>query len=181
MEQFSACSSLRKMQLRKAILSEHSKTNCTRIVKWIGHSQQRFHELFNLFLNDEYRVVQRAAWPLSYAVIAHPQLIQKYFGRLLKNLKKPGLHKAVKRNTVRLLQEIAIPKKYQGEVMSLCFDYIISPDEKPAVKTSSLTVLQQLSKLYPEIKQELKTIIVDRSDFESAAFKSRAKKILKEL
>jgi hypothetical protein len=169
------------MQLRETILSEHSKANCTKITNWIGSNQDRFDELFNLFLNDEYRVVQRAAWPLSYAGIAHPPLIQKHFGRLLKNLKKPGLHEAVKRNTVRLLQDIAIPKKYQGEVMNICFNYIISPTEKPAVKAFSLTVLQHLSKQYPEIKQELKTIIDDRWDFESAAFKSRAKKILKEL
>jgi hypothetical protein len=169
------------MQLRETILSEHSKINCTRITNWIGSNQQRFDELFNLFLNDEYRVVQRAAWPLSNAVIAHPQLIQKHFGRLLKNLKKPGLHDAVKRNTVRLLQDIVIPQKYHGKVMNLCFDYIVSPTEKPAVKAFSLTVLQHLSKQYPEIKQELKTIIEDCWDFESTAFKSRAKKILKEL
>ena len=169
------------MQIRETILAEHSKANCSRIAKWVGNDQQRFDELFDLFINDEPLVVQRAAWPLSYAVIAHPGLIQKHFGRLLKNLKKPGLHDAVKRNTVRLLQDIAIPKKYQGEVMNICFDYIISPSEKPAIKAFSLTVLQHLSDLYPEIKQELKTIIEDRRDLESAAFQSRAKKILKEL
>jgi hypothetical protein len=169
------------MQLRETILSEHSKANCTRIAKWIGSNQQRFDELFDLFLNDEYRVVQRAAWPLSYAVIAHPKLVQKHFAKLLKNLKKPGLHDAVKRNTVRLLQDIDIPKRYQGDVMNICFDYIISPVEKPAVKAFSLTILQHLSKQYPEIKQELKTSIEDRWDIESAAFKSRAKKILTEL
>jgi hypothetical protein len=169
------------MQLRETILAEHSKTNCNRIAKWVGSNQQRFDELFDLFLNDEYRVVQRAAWPLSYAVIAHPQLVQKHFGKLLKNLKKPGLHDAVKRNTVRLLQDITIPKKYQGEVMNICFDYIISPAEKPAIKAFSLTVLQNLAKQYPEIKPELKTIIEDRWDIESTAFKSRAKKIFKEI
>ena len=62
------------MHLRETILAEHSKANCTRIANWVGSNQQRFDELFGLFLNDEYRVVQRAGWPLSYAVIAHPQL-----------------------------------------------------------------------------------------------------------
>ncbi len=133
------------------------------------------------FYTIEYKVVQRAAWPLSYAVIAHPALIKKHFSKLLKNLAKPNLHDAVKRNTIRLLQEIQIPERYQGEVMNICFDYIISPNEKPAVKTFALTVLEGLSKQYPEIKKELKTIIEDRWDFESAAFKARAKKILKSL
>ena len=87
----------------------------------------------------------------------------------------------MKRNTVRLLQEIDIPKKYHGEVMNLCFDYIISPVEKPAVKASSLTILANLSKEYPDIKQELKTIIEDRWNVETAAFRARGKKILKSL
>ncbi len=169
------------MLLRETILSEHSSANCSRIAKWAGSNQQNFDELFNLFLNNEFPLVQLASWSLSYAAIAHPSLLQKHFGRLVKNLRKPGLHDAVKRNTVRILQDIAIPKKYHGEVMNICFDYIITPGEKPAVKAFSLTVLQHLSKQYPEIKQELKTIIEDRWDLESAAFKSRAKKILKEL
>lgn len=169
------------MNLRETILAEHSKANCTRIVKWVGSNQQRFDELFNLFLHDEYRVVQRAGWPISNLVIVNPLLIQKHFAKLLKNVRKPGLHDAVKRNTVRLLQDITILKKFHGEVMDLCFNYIISPYEKVAVKAFSLTVLENLSKQYPEIKHELKTIIEDRWDFETAAFKSRAKKILKSL
>jgi hypothetical protein len=48
------------MDLRQTILAEHSKANCNKIVKWVGNSQKRFSELFNLFLNSEYRVNQRA-------------------------------------------------------------------------------------------------------------------------
>jgi hypothetical protein len=173
------------MNLRDTILIAHSKANCTKIVTWVGSNQKRFDELFNLFLKDEYRVVQRAGWPVSYCAMAHPEFMKKNFGKLLKNLKRPGMHEAVKRNTVRLLQDLAyrqagipIPKKYQGEIMSLCFDYISSPTEKIAIKAFSLTVLQNLSKIYPDIKQELVAIINDRWDFETAAFRSRAKKIL---
>ena len=169
------------MKLRETILKEHSKVNCTRIVHWIGADQKRFDELFNLFLQDEYRVVQRAAWPLSYAVIAHPELIKKHFGKLIRNLNKKGLHDAVKRNTVRLLQDITIPEKFHGEVMNRCFDYIQAPDETAAVKAFSLTLLEKFSVQYPEIKNELKTIIEDRWNYEKAAFRSRAKKILKRL
>jgi len=168
------------MKLRETILAEHSKATCNKIVKWVGSSQERFDELFDLFLHDEYRVVQRAAWPVSYIVIAHPLLIKKYFTKLIKNLQQPGLHDAVKRNTVRLLQHIDIPKKFHGEIMNICFDYIASPKEAVAIKAFSLTILQNLSKEYPDIKQELKAIIEDRWDSESAAFRSRAKKILKE-
>jgi hypothetical protein len=167
------------MKLRDQILKEHSKTNCDAIVNWVGDSQQRFDELFRLFLSDEYKLVQRAGWPLGYAAIAHPQLMKKHFSKLLKNLQRPGLHNSVKRNTIRLLQEMPIPARFQGPVMNVCFEYICSPTEAVAVKAFALTVLDNLSKQYPEIKPELKTIIEDRWDYESAAFRVRAKKILK--
>jgi len=169
------------MKLRDQLLKEHSRANCDLIVNWVGDSQQRFDELVKIFLADEYRVVQHAAWPLSYAAIAHPPLIKKHLGKLIKNLQQPGRHEAVKRNTIRLLQDIDIPEKYQGEIMDICFTYISDPEEKAAVKAFSLTVLHRLSRQYPEIKQELKTIIMDRWEYETPAFQSRARKILKDL
>jgi len=169
------------MKLREQLLKEHSRANCDKIVKWIGSDQKRFDELVFIFLNEEYRLVQHAAWPLSYAAINHPQLVKKHFAKLVKNLKKPGIHDAVKRNTVRLLQEIEIPEKYHGEIMDACFSYIVSPNEPVAVKAFSLTVLERLSHLYPEIKNELKVVIEERWDYETAAFHSRARKILKKM
>jgi hypothetical protein len=166
------------MNLREEILKEHSKAQCTKIVKWVGNSQERFDELFNFFLNDEYRVTQRAAWPLSYCVIAHPFLIKKNFSKLIKNLHKPNLHNAIKRNSVRLMQGIEIPEKFQGEVMEICFNYLKSMNEAVAVKVFSLTVLNNLAKKYPEILSEIKLLIEQQLPYQTAAFKSRAKKIL---
>jgi hypothetical protein len=169
------------MKLRETILKEHSKAQCDKIVKWVGDNQERFDKLFDLFMNDEYRVVQRSAWPVSYCVEKHPQLFHKHYAKLIRNLKNPGLHDAVKRNSVRLLQYVIIPEKFHGELMNLCFKYISSPAEAVAVKAFSLTVLQKLAKQYPEIKNELKLVIEERWDHETAAFKARAKNILQEL
>jgi len=172
------------MNLRETILAEHSKANCNKIVNWVGHSQKRFDELFSLFLHSDPessrdRITQRAAWPISYCVIDHPDFISKHFSKLVKNLHKPGIHDSVKRNTVRLLQHITIPKKFHGKIMDLCFQYISSPGEPVAIKAFSLTILQNLSTQYPEIKNEIKLIIEERWEHETAAFKSRAKKFMK--
>lgn len=166
------------MKLRDEILKEHSKEQTGRIVQWIGDKQQRFDALFELFIQDEYRVVQRASWPISCCVIQHPHLINRHFGRLIKNLDRADIHNAVKRNTVRLLQAVNIPEKFQGAVMDTCFSYIASPDEAVAVKAFSLGVLKNLLKDFPEILPEIKLLIEERWDYETAAFKSRAKKFL---
>ena len=167
------------MKLRDTLLKEHSKAQCNKIIKWIGKDQSRFDTLFRLFLNDESIVQQRAAWPMSYCVRAHPELIQKHLGKLLANLEKPGHHDAIKRNSLRLIQDIEIPKKYQGTVMDQCIRFDSSPIEKPAIKAFAMGVLEQLIKLYSEIKREIRTIIEDNWENESAAFRSRAKRILR--
>ena len=169
------------MKLRQLILAEHSRSQCTMIIKWIGKDQRRFDELVTLVVNDETVVEQRAAWPLSEISLQHPEMVHKHLGILLKNLKRPGIHDSVKRNTVSLLNVVPLPKKRHGIIMNLCFDFILDPVEKPAVKAFSLTVLERLVKEYPDIKQELKTIIEDRWENESTAFKSRARKLLKSL
>ena len=169
------------MNLRVTILKDHSKANCNLIVNWVGNDQKKFDELFHLFMHGEELVVQRAAWPVSYCVEAHPVLIKKHLKVLVQNLYREGLNGAVKRNTVRLLQYIDIPEKYHGPVMDNCFNFIEDPNEKPAVKAFSLTILQRLSERYPEIKNELKMIIEERFEQETAAFRSRAKKLLRNL
>ena len=166
--------------LRDEILKEHSLSQCNKIVQWIDDNQERFNILFTLFLNDEYRVTQRAAWPLSKCVEAHPEFIKKQFGKLIKNLQRPNLHDSIKRNTIRLLQYVDIPKKYHGQVMNICFDYVQSPKEAVAIKAFSLTVLDNLAKSYPEIIPEIKLLIEEQLPHQTAAFKSRAKKLLRE-
>lgn len=92
------------MNLRETILAGHSKAQMEIIVQWVGHSQQRFDALLRLFLDDEYQVMQRAAWPLSYCARKHPSLINKRYGKLIRNLDP-----AVRRNTVRIRQDMNIP------------------------------------------------------------------------
>jgi hypothetical protein len=118
---------------------------------------------------------------LSNCVRRHPELITPWFKPLLDNLARKDIHVAVIRNTVRLLQDVSIPKKHQGRVMNSCFDFIQSPETPIAVKAFSLTILSHLSADYPEIAGELKLIIDDQWEQATPAFRSRAKKILKQL
>jgi len=165
--------------LYQLLVEEHSRKQCDRIVNYIGRDKKRFADLMALFLQGEYRITQRAAWPLSYCVRQHPALIGRHLKPLLDNLTKEGIHVAVTRNTLRLLQDIEIPEKYQGQLMSACFDFLQSPDSPIAVKGFSLSVLQQLSRAHPDILAELRLITEEQWDRSTPAFRSRARRILK--
>ena len=167
------------MNLREEILREHSKNQCNYIVNYVGSSQNKFDDLFSLFLSDDKLVSQRASWPMSYCVEAHPSLLKKHLARLFKNLEKENLHPAITRNSLRALQFIDIPEEYQGVLMNCCFDYATSPTEAIAVKALSLTLLRKLSNIYPEILPELQLIIEDDPEHQTAAFKSCARSIMR--
>jgi len=169
------------MDLLNLLRAEHSKKQTDRIVGYIGADKDRFALLMKLFLQGEYRITQRAAWPLSYCVRHHPELIGPYFTPLLDNLARQDIHVAVIRNTVRLLQDVTIPKRYHGRVMSVCFDFVQAPETPIAVKAFSLSILSNLSADYPEIRGELKLIIEEQWEHATPAFRSRAKKILKSM
>ena len=169
------------MNLKQELLKEHSKSQCDKIVAYIGSDKQRFAELMDLFFSGQYRLTQRAAWPFSYCLQHHPELISPYYNRLLDSLLDSGLHESVRRNILRVFQDIVIPTKYHGRLMSCCFEFIQSNVVSAAIKAFSLTVLYHLSEKYKEIRPELKLIIEERWNVEKPSFHARAKKILKSL
>ncbi len=169
------------MNLKEVILKEHSKSNCTRIAKYIGNNPSRFSKLVEVFLAGPYRVTQRGAWPLSVCVEQNPKLIQPHLNKVLIYIKQPNIHDAVKRNVVRLLQFIQIPKSLQGKAANICFDLFRNYNEPVAVRVFSMTVLANLAKELPELKNELVPLIEDQMPFGSAGFISRGRKLLKEL
>jgi hypothetical protein len=166
------------MNLREAILKEHSKKQCLRIVNFVGNDTAKFRQLMDLFFTEEYRVSQRASWPMSCCVCNHPRLITPYLGKLIGNLQKKGHHDAILRNTLRLLQEIEVPRRHHGKLMSTCFDLLQEPAAAVAIKAFALTVLHNLSRHYPEILPELRLVIEENSARSSPAFRSRARRII---
>ena len=171
------------MNIREELLKEknYSKTQALKISAFACSSPKHFKELMQCFLSNEYRLAQRAAWSVSRASKKNPELIQLYIKDLVAQLQRNDVHNAVKRNSVRILQRVEIPGYLHGKLMNSCFGFIESPSTPVAIKAFSLTTLYSLSKLYPEIKNELKLIIEERWNHETAAFKSRGGRILKQL
>jgi len=171
------------MNIREELLKEkiHLREQALKISSYACSSPKHFKKLMQCFLSNEYRLAQRAAWSVSWAARNNSSLIKPYIKDLVAQLPKKDVHDAVIRNSVRILQQIEIPESLHGELMNHCFSFIEFPSTPAAIKAFSLTTLFNLSKFYPEIKHELKLIIEERWNNETAAFKSRAKKILKNL
>lgn len=163
------------------ILKEHSRKQCDKMVNYVGNDPQRFSQLVDIFLQGPYRITQRAAWPLSNCVEKHPELLRPHWKKILAFMSRPGIHDAVKRNTLRMLQFVRIPKPYQGRTADLCFAFLTNTKEPVAIRVFAMTVLANLAHEVPELKNELIPIIEDQLPYASAGFLSRSRKVLKQL
>lgn len=160
---------------------EHSKLQARRLAAWIGHDAERFAALMDIFLGSDYRLCQRSAWVLSQVAQKSPLLVEPWLPRMVAKMREPGIHDAVKRNVVRLLEDIYIPDSIVDDLADVCFQFLADPREAIAVRAFSMTVLEKICQKIPELKPELRLIIEENFEHGTAAFKSRGRKILRKL
>ena len=150
------------MDIRSVLLEVHSKAQAAKIADYIGDDTERFAELMKQLLGTGYRVSQRAAWPVSYCIERHPDLVKPYFNVLIKQLERDDAHIAVKRNVARLFQFVEIPKRYHGRVFDACYNLLADPSETVAVRVFSMTVAAKLAENEPALLNELRLVAKQR-------------------
>lgn len=179
--------------LETQILAEHSKAQTMRLVRWVGHDADRLEILMELFLDNppssplpkgrgyKYLFTQRSAWAIRYISENAPEIMEPWIPMLVAQLRQPGNHDAIKRNTLTVLEHMDFPEMLDGELADLCFGYLAEPKEAIAIRCASMTVLEKICSRVPELKNELKLLLEENLAFESPGFKSRATRLLKRL
>ncbi|MGB3466411.1 MAG: hypothetical protein WBA74_14120 [Cyclobacteriaceae bacterium] len=168
------------MNIKKQLLITHSKENAETIANYISDDPDRFKELVDIFLQEEYRISQRSAMVLGKCTDAFPELILPHLEKLILNLRNP-ISDAVKRNTVRTLQEVEIPDKLLGITADILFKVMEDRKEPVAIKVFTMTALYNICVKEPALANELKILIEDQLPYGSSGFKNRGLKTLHKL
>lgn len=171
-----------RVNLRDALDAEHSKAQTLRITAYIGGSRRRFSELVEILTGTDRRLAQRAAWVVSHVAESRPAVQLPFLKELLNHLRQPGLHDAIKRNTMKAASQVPLPDEVGGLAADLAFEFLRSPDEAIATRVYSMSVLEQLCHREPALADELRLSIEHLSPFETKpAFRSRARQVLRSL
>lgn len=168
------------LKIKEQLRITHSKENSELIANYIGDDPSKFKELIELFLDQEYRISQRSAMVLAKCTDAYPHLITPHLDRIILNLKNPVID-AVKRNTIRTLQDVHIPDHMLGEAADILFKIMMDRNEAVAIKVFTMTTLYNICIREPDLANELKIVIEDQLPYGSAGFKNRGLKTLKKL
>ncbi len=169
------------MNIKKQLLAEHTKANCEKMASYIGNDSKKLDELVQLMLEGDYRTAQRASHTLQFCTDLYPSLILPYTAFFITLLKNNPIN-AIKRCITRAWGKIDFPEEFQGEVVLIAFDFLQDPKEAIAVRAYCITILYNLTKKYPELENEIRLVLLDIIDYETApAILVRTKKTLKKL
>jgi hypothetical protein len=164
------------------LLFDSSRRTADMAVGVIGNNPDIFKKMLDFAFEDKNLYAMRAARVIQLASHNHPELIRPYLREIilrLPNLKNEGLKRG--------LAKILIERSYDhdddtlGILVSTCFDWLMNPAEKPAIKVYSMEILYKISQLYPEIKTELVSSIEEQLPRSGVAVKSRGRQILAKL
>ena len=149
-------------------------------IREIGDSQVAFKELLDLAVYEKDPLAWRAAWILDGCSEFNPLIARGSISLIIKKL--PGIKStSVIRSLLRLMCRYEIPEDDQGMLIDRCFSYMVSELFPVAVKVHAMQIIYNHAMIYPELKSELKTVIEDQIINNSVGFRSRGKRIIRQL
>lgn len=171
----------RKGSIAKLVKESNSRSQVSKIMLAVDDEQVRFDELISVFLGPDPEYARRAAWSVGYIVIKHPDMIYKWLPKVLENMEQPDLHPAIYRNTFRFLEVITVPQKHAATVVDMAFKFIMNAAMPPAIRAFAMTTAMNVTRSYPDLKDELTVVIEQVMTEPSPAIRSRGRRILAEL
>jgi hypothetical protein len=169
------------MNLRDQLLLEHSKSNTARIVAFLGRSQKRYRELWELVKGGEHPIPQRGSWVLDESLIAQSKSVERYLSEMIAELAKPT-HDAVKRHILRILIRAEIPEDSSVALFDQCLFFLSDPNSAIALKVFGMEIATRTAMPFPELREEVAFLIQEQMKPRgSMAILSRGKRLLKRL
>ena len=162
------------------LMQQLSRQHIDYVAHYIGDSEKEFERLMDIVLHGQEPVVQRAAWAMDACLEVHPEFLLTYVETLIEAL--PSFrNNGVIRQVVKALASCNIPEEYEGRIADFCFYSLQSAVVPVAIKIHCMQILANLTIRYPDLAEELRTVIVEQMPRNSVGFASRGRKILKQL
>lgn len=168
------------MDFRSLLTSFPSGVEKELYIAEVGASGKNIASLLDIALYENDPLAWRAAWILDGSDEQFPGLAADYVASIVRAL--PGIKsKGTIRSLLRLLCRYDIGEDEQGILIDLCFKYMVSELYPVAVKVHAMQIVYNHALIYPELKEELITVIMDQVGNNSIGFKSRGLRLIKKL
>lgn len=166
----------------KDLLFDSSRRTADIAVSIIGDNPEVFGQFVAFAMLDKGPFAMRAARVVQLASYNHPELLRPYTKELIlkfNSFRNDGLRRSI----LKILTEgsLDLDEESIGILVDICFNCLVNPSEKPAMKMYSIVILHKITKFYPDIIPELISTIEDQMPKSSAAIKSVGRHTLTKL
>ncbi len=172
---------------------DHSRENRQKMADLVWKHPELLPDIVTITFQVEDPVSFRACWVLEYVCKNNIALLIPYLNYFIEHIDKVYRDQAV-RPTAKICEMIleayfgkqdhpiqsSLNEKHFEKLSETAFDWLIN-DEKVAVKAHAMRSLFLLGKKIKWIHPELKTVLEQDFGKHSAAYKARARHILKKL
>ncbi len=164
------------------IMQRPSKEEFLAAAEYLTKNTEELSNVFAFFTSGTTKERNRSAWLLQQASDVDATVFYPWHKTIIAHALNAKTD-AEKRFTTRLFSLHGLPTNHdlKGQLLQQTFDWLINPKESIAVKVHCLEILYRFTKIHPEIEHELREIITDQYERSSAAFKARARMVLKRL
>lgn len=169
------------MEIRSEILNHYSLKTVKKIAAWAEVKSSHFATLVEEISKLKEPASTRLAWSLSHIKKSFSQPEEKQIENLASLLTNDNISDGIKRNVLRWFTIHPIPEKLEGILTSKGFEFLGNTKEPVAIRVYAMEILHLISKKYPDLSQELSEILTRDLSRQSAGFRSRAVKILKDM
>lgn len=171
----------------------HSREKRLFYARLMQNNPDLIPKLLNILFCVDDKISPRAAWVFEFLCSDDINAIIPYLDVFTKNMHKVHLDSAV-RPVAKICELLAtaytsktniyiknkVTETHKEHIIETCFDYMIN-NGKVASKAYSMTTLFMFGKEYPWIYPELARILEQDYTKQSAAYKARARVILKKI
>ena len=159
----------------KEKLVDSSRIIADMLVEDIGDDPERFSEMVEIALCDEYPVSMRAARVVSLVVEKHPHLFGAQLDLVIQKL--PGIKiDGVRRGFLKIFAENPpeLNEEQIGLLTDLAFTWLDDSRQAMAIRYYSIEILVRICDWYPELRNELSAILEELAKEGSPGLKYRS-------
>ncbi len=150
---------LDKSTVEELILARAKKPRFTDFHQYFLEHPKAMPLLLHLSLSDKpHPVPAYSAWLLVHIAKAKSSLVAPFQDQLTAGLLETTNH-SIQRSLLVVLLELPIKRRFKAELLNYCFEVFANPDSAVANRVYALYHLKRFVKMYPEIDQEVRSII----------------------
>lgn len=170
------------MENYRDILFDSSKINGLMVTEYALKNKIFFENLFSIIISEEEKYSVRASYVLCLISSKNPEIIKPRIPELIEiinNVKNSGIKKNLLKIFVSYIR--VEDEDHIGLLVDMCFRFIKSSVESIATRVYSMEILYKMTRLEPDLKNELILVLDEVIINSDKAVLSCARKIRKRL